>query len=97
MGCSPDCSAKTWPLASSRFPTSNPATVLNGRQPPVIKVADLISNTASIVLHDPKFAQVYIPEAQQMIDVLTRADDRLREVASQQLSTARAKLQEGVA
>jgi guanosine-3',5'-bis(diphosphate) 3'-pyrophosphohydrolase len=62
-----------------------------------IKVADLISNTASIVLHDPKFAQVYIPEAQQMIDVLTRADDRLREVASQQLSASRVKLQEGVA
>jgi (p)ppGpp synthase/HD superfamily hydrolase len=42
-----------------------------------IKCADLISNTSSIVLHDPKFAVTYLKEKQLLLDVLTKADPRL--------------------
>lgn len=50
-----------------------------------IKCADLISNTKSIVEHDPKFAEVYVAEARMLLDVMERADPRLREIAYQQL------------
>ena len=36
-----------------------------------IKLADLISNTTSIVARDPEFARVYLLEKQAMLDVLT--------------------------
>ncbi|ARU04695.1 guanosine polyphosphate pyrophosphohydrolase [Comamonas serinivorans] len=49
-----------------------------------IKVADLISNTSSIVENDPKFAVVYLEEARLLLDVLTRADPRLVEIARSQ-------------
>lgn len=44
-----------------------------------IKLADLISNTKSIVEHDPKFAAVYLAEARMLLDVLTKGDASLRE------------------
>ncbi len=53
-----------------------------------IKVADLISNTSSIVQHDPKFAVTYLEEKRLMLDVLTKADKRLVEVARAQLEAA---------
>ena len=53
-----------------------------------IKVADLISNTASIVQHDPKFAVVYLEEKRMLLDVLTKADPRLISIARQQLRAA---------
>lgn len=46
-----------------------------------IKCADLISNTSSIVKHDPKFAVVYLEEMRQLLGVLTKADRRLWELA----------------
>lgn len=49
-----------------------------------IKCADLISNTSSIVKHDPKFARIYLEEKLQLLDVLTKADPRLRALAYQQ-------------
>lgn len=36
-----------------------------------IKCADLISNTRSIVTHDPKFAKVYLEEKRLLLDVMT--------------------------
>lgn len=42
-----------------------------------IKCADLISNTQSIVQHDPKFAVTYLEEKRLLLDVLTKADTRL--------------------
>jgi GTP diphosphokinase / guanosine-3',5'-bis(diphosphate) 3'-diphosphatase len=51
-----------------------------------IKVADLISNTASIVQHDPKFAAVYLEEKRLLLDVLTRADPRLVAIARAQIA-----------
>ena len=39
-----------------------------------IKLADLISNTKSIMAHDPKFAKVYLEEKRLMLEVMTRGD-----------------------
>lgn len=50
-----------------------------------IKVADLISNTASIVQHDPEFAVIYLEEKRLLLDVLTKADARLVQIARAQL------------
>lgn len=52
-----------------------------------IKVADLISNTASIVLHDPSFAKIYLDEKRLLLDVLTKADPRLVAIARAQTAT----------
>lgn len=49
-----------------------------------IKCADLISNTSSIVEHDPKFAVTYLEEKRMLLDVMTLADPRLRAVAYEQ-------------
>lgn len=49
-----------------------------------IKVADLISNTSSIVKHDPKFAKVYLEEKRLLLDVLTKADGGLLKIARNQ-------------
>ncbi len=48
-----------------------------------IKCADLISNTSSIVRHDPKFAVTYLEEKRLLLDVLTKADPRLLAMAHQ--------------
>jgi len=42
-----------------------------------IKVADLISNTSTIVAYDPKFAKVYLEEKRQVLLALTQADPTL--------------------
>jgi guanosine-3',5'-bis(diphosphate) 3'-pyrophosphohydrolase len=57
-----------------------------------IKVADLISNTASIVEHDPKFAEIYLSEKRLMLEVLTKANPELLALASDQLQQCEAKL-----
>jgi guanosine-3',5'-bis(diphosphate) 3'-pyrophosphohydrolase len=49
-----------------------------------IKVADLISNTSSIVMHDPAFAVVYLEEKRLLLDVLTGANPVLIELAREQ-------------
>lgn len=51
-----------------------------------IKVADLISNTSSIVQHDPKFAVTYLEEKRFLLDVLTKADPRLLKIARNQIT-----------
>lgn len=53
-----------------------------------IKCADLISNTGSIVQHDPKFAVTYLEEKRLLLDVLTRADRGLHQMASQLCSVS---------
>jgi len=53
-----------------------------------IKCADLLSNTSSIVKHDPKFAEVYLAEKRLLLDVLTKADPRLRDLARQQAAAS---------
>lgn len=49
-----------------------------------IKCADLISNTSSIVKHDPKFAATYLEEKRLLLDVMTKADPLLLRVARAQ-------------
>lgn len=46
-----------------------------------IKCADLISNTSSIMDHDPEFAKVYLEEKRALLMVITDADARLWELA----------------
>ncbi len=50
-----------------------------------IKLADLISNTRSIVAHDPKFAETYLAEKRALLEVMTKGDTRLRERALSQI------------
>lgn len=45
-----------------------------------IKYADLISNTPSIVKHDPKFATTYLEEINQFMDVVDKGDRELFEM-----------------
>ena len=42
-----------------------------------IKLADLISNTSSIVKYDPDFAKVYMAEKLDLLTVLTKGDKEL--------------------
>lgn len=47
-----------------------------------IKLADLISNSRSIMAHDPKFARTYLEEKRLLLEVLTRGDAGLHAEAS---------------
>lgn len=42
-----------------------------------IKLADIISNSRSILKHDPKFAEVYLPEKRALLEVLKDGDPTL--------------------
>lgn len=53
-----------------------------------IKCADLISNTSSIVRHDPTFARTYLEEKRLLLDVMTKADSRLLAMAREQIGGA---------
>ena len=46
-----------------------------------IKCADLISNATSIIKHDSEFAKVFCSEAVMLLDVMDKADSRLRDIA----------------
>ena len=56
-----------------------------------VKVADLISNTSTIVVHDPDFARVFLREKQLLLDVLADADPRLLALARSQDGPARTR------
>ncbi len=49
-----------------------------------IKCADLISNTSSIVQHDPKFAVTYLEEKRLLLLAMTKAEPRLHALALSQ-------------
>lgn len=57
-----------------------------------IKLADLISNTQSIVEHDPAFARVYLAEKEALLDVLTRGNAMLRTYARLALHGGKRKI-----
>ena len=42
-----------------------------------VKLADLIDNCKDITRHDPRFAQVYLEEMNELLDVLTNGDPQL--------------------
>jgi (p)ppGpp synthase/HD superfamily hydrolase len=50
-----------------------------------VKLADLISNTRSIVTHDPKFAETYLAEKRMLLDVMHHGDPSLLNRARSQI------------
>lgn len=46
-----------------------------------VKLADVISNCASIIEHDPDFAKTYLEEKRLLLEVLTKGDKVLLEQA----------------
>jgi (p)ppGpp synthase/HD superfamily hydrolase len=47
-----------------------------------IKLADLISNSRSIMEHDPEFAKTYLAEKRMLLEVMTKGDRGLHAEAS---------------
>jgi (p)ppGpp synthase/HD superfamily hydrolase len=54
-----------------------------------IKLADIISNTRSIMEHDEKFAKTYLEEKRLLLEVMTKSDTSL-------LSRARTQIEAGI-
>jgi len=53
----------------------------------LIKLADFIDNTTSIVQHDPHFAKLYLQEKSQMLDVMDKVKDHpLFRIANSQIN-----------
>jgi (p)ppGpp synthase/HD superfamily hydrolase len=52
-----------------------------------IKLADLISNTTSIVDHDKAFAKIYMKEKKALLEVLIEGDDKLYKAAQKIVKT----------
>lgn len=50
-----------------------------------IKIADLIDNSRTILMHDPDFARVYLREKEALLDLLVLADPQLIKIAKMQL------------
>ena len=59
-----------------------------------VKCADLISNTSTIVKHDPDFAKKYLPEKRAILEVLTKAPSDLLAAAWASLEAAEKELEE---
>lgn len=56
-------------------------TALASPEAKTIKLADLISNTRSIVERDPKFAVIYLKEKRLLLQVLREGDPALYKIA----------------
>ncbi len=63
-----------------------------GYEPQTIKAADLISNTATIVEHDPDFAKTYLREKRATLEILTRAHPDVLARAWETLRAAEEKI-----
>jgi len=59
-----------------------------------IKLADIISNARSIADRDPKFAQVYLVEKAEMLEVLDKGNRHLRSEAAKVIESSRRRLHE---
>lgn len=59
-----------------------------------IKVADILSNTSSIALHDPKFALIYLEEKRLQLDALALANPELLAIARLQVADAYASIRD---
>lgn len=53
-----------------------------------VKLADLISNSASILAHDPNFAVTYLKEKRLLLEVLTKGDPGLHSQCKHIVDTA---------
>lgn len=58
-------------------------TALASPEAKTIKLADLISNSRSIVERDPEFAKVYLAEKRALLAVLKQGDPELYRIASE--------------
>jgi (p)ppGpp synthase/HD superfamily hydrolase len=58
------------------------------RQGQSIKLADIISNTPSIVYYDANFAKIYVSEAKLLLGVLTNGDEELWNIADKLIADA---------
>lgn len=61
------------------------------REQQTLKLADLISNTPSIVEYDPKFARVYLREMEALLNALRRPEQAIKDDA--RFTLVEAKLQ----
>jgi hypothetical protein len=52
-----------------------------------IKLADLISNSKSIMEHDPAFAKTYLEEKRLLLAVMTKGDRDLHTMATRYVGT----------
>ena len=59
-----------------------------------MKLADLISNTLTIVEFDPDFARVYLAEKARLLEVLKEGNASLHAMASMLLVQSRQRLHE---
>ena len=59
--------------------------IIQSAEAQTIKLADLISNTSSIVEHDPNFAKVYLAEKRFLLQNLGKGDQILWERARDQV------------
>lgn len=50
-----------------------------------IKLGDIISNSRTILIHDPNFAKVYVPEKIALVESMDRGDITLRKRAMEML------------
>jgi hypothetical protein len=57
-----------------------------------IKMADLVSNTKSIVAHDPNFAKVYLKEKRSILSKIDKAHPKLKKLAMDHLVDGEKKL-----
>ncbi|MCP4387858.1 MAG: HD domain-containing protein [Gammaproteobacteria bacterium] len=48
-----------------------------------VKLADLIDNSGSISLHDPRFARIYMAEKRRLLGALQQGDQRLFAMANE--------------
>ena len=62
------------------------------RDAQTIKLADLISNTRSIVRYDPGFARIYLREKAQVLAVMTSGDASLHALAVKLTEVARTQI-----
>lgn len=67
-----DGNRKVRAAINRRHVTSGPA------EAQTIKAADILDNVPSIILHDPSFASVYVPEKLATLDLLTKAEPAIR-------------------
>ena len=56
-------------------------TAGSSKEVQTIKVFDLIHNTESIKEHDPKFWEVYKLEKQDLLNVMTKVDPEIKQLA----------------
>lgn len=53
-----------------------------------IKLADVIDNTTDIATHDPKFAEVYLPEIRDLLDAICLGHNELLEHKARRIYSA---------